>query len=126
VAQWRERWHAATDASWAVTSAPDVVQGSAALRDVDLARGCAEVGYWVVHGSRGQGIAARAAGELSRWALEELGLHRLEIRHSVANPSSCIVALKIGFVLEGTMRAESQHRDGWHDMHLHACIRSGG
>jgi len=52
------------------------------------------------------------------------GLHRLELTHSVANAASCRVALRAGFVLEGTRRAEGLRTDGWHDMHLPARIDS--
>jgi RimJ/RimL family protein N-acetyltransferase len=48
--------------------------------------------------------------------------HRLYLRHSVANPASCRVALKSGFAAEGTERGAELHTDGWHDMHLHARI----
>ena len=51
-----------------------------------------------------------------------LGLHRLELRHSVGNVSSCRVATKTGFALEGTLRRQLMHADGWHDMHLHARL----
>ena len=33
-----------------------------------------------------------------------------------------ILAGHAGFPLEGTKRGESRHRDGWHDMHLHARL----
>ena len=32
------------------------------------------------------------------------------------------VAEHAGYPLEGTKRRESLHRDGWHDMHLHARL----
>lgn len=67
---------------------------------------------------------APAAEAVSRWAFEDLGLHRLRITHSVANPASCAVAEKAGFRLDGTMRGALLHADGWHDEHLHARLRT--
>ncbi|HVB43153.1 MAG TPA: GNAT family protein [Streptosporangiaceae bacterium] len=42
--------------------------------------------------------------------------------HSTMNPASCRVAGNAGFAYEGTKRREALHRDGWHDMHLHARL----
>jgi RimJ/RimL family protein N-acetyltransferase len=58
------------------------------------------------------------------WALGDLGLHRLECQHAVANTASCRVAQKAGYAYEGTKRSACLHADGWHDMHLHAQVRS--
>jgi len=51
-----------------------------------------------------------------------LGLHRIELEHSVANDASCRVALKAGYALESTKRSQALHADGWHDIHLHVRI----
>jgi RimJ/RimL family protein N-acetyltransferase len=59
---------------------------------------------------------------VARWAVDELGLHRLFLYHSTANPASCRVAAKAGFAFEGTLRSAMRHPDGWHDMHLHGLV----
>jgi ribosomal-protein-alanine N-acetyltransferase len=120
IAGWRERWAAETDGSWAIVAGDDRLVGQIALRTVNLEFGDGQITYWVLPGSRHEGVATRATTEVSRWAFDDLGLHRLEIRHSVANPWSCRVAEKVGFALEGTMRSALLHEDGWHDMHVHA------
>ncbi len=56
------------------------------------------------------------------WAFDEVGMHRLEVAHFVANPTSCRVASRAGFEAEGTRSSALQHLDGWHDMHLHRRI----
>jgi [ribosomal protein S5]-alanine N-acetyltransferase len=123
IANWRERWDAETDGSWAVTDTEtDDLLGQVALRTVDLEFGQGQITYWVLPAHRGDGVATRAVREVSRWALEDLGVHRLIIEHSTANEASCRVAQKAGFALEGTMRSHLLHADGWHDMHLHARI----
>ncbi|MCZ0985166.1 GNAT family protein [Streptomyces diastatochromogenes] len=94
----------------------------AGLHDVNLAGGTAEIMYWVLPDSRGGGIVVEAARRLSRWALDDLGLHRLRLCHAVANPASCRVAEKLGYAFEGTMRSSLLHADGWHDEHLHALV----
>ncbi|MET7285766.1 GNAT family N-acetyltransferase [Streptomyces sp. NPDC005573] len=128
VAGWIEGWHTTwkeeRGAQWAVVDADtDALRGRVALRQILLGEGVAEVAYWTVADARGQGVAARAAATVTRWAFEEVGLHRLELFHSTANPASCRVAAKTGFALEGTKRSALQHPDGWHDMHFHARVR---
>ncbi len=121
IAQVRDGWDAERLAGWAVEAAGTVI-GRVVLRFVDLHDGVGEVGYWVLPAERGRGVATRAVRVLSSWALEELGLHRLELEHSVRNEASCRVAESAGFAAEGTRRSALRHVDGWHDMHVHARL----
>jgi RimJ/RimL family protein N-acetyltransferase len=98
------------------------VLGRVALREIRLSDGVGECTYWVLPKARNQGVASAATAEVTRWALNELGLHRLFLLHSTANPASCRVAAKAGFALEGTLRGAMLHPDGWHDMHLHGRV----
>jgi RimJ/RimL family protein N-acetyltransferase len=123
IAQWAGRWRAERDGCWAVADPRGVVLGRVALRGVRLADGRAECTYWVLPAARGRGVASAATATVARWAFDELGLHRLELQHSTANPASCRVADKAGFALEGILRSAMLHPDGWHDMHLHARLR---
>ncbi|MFG2880849.1 GNAT family N-acetyltransferase [Streptomyces sp. NPDC048297] len=125
IEEWRTAWEGEDNAQWAVADADtDELLGRVALREIALGDGVAEVAYWTVPGARGRGVAARATTTVTRWAFEEVGLMRLELLHSTANPASCRVAAKTGFALEGTKRNGFLHRDGWHDMHLHARLRT--
>ncbi|MEU6355575.1 GNAT family N-acetyltransferase [Streptomyces sp. NPDC047072] len=123
IGRMRERWTSETGAVWAVARPGGEVLGLAAWIGVDLGRGHAEIAYWVLPAGRGTGLAVEAARRLTRWALDDLGLHRLTLCHAVANPASCRVAEKAGFRLEGTLRSALLHADGWHDQHLHARVR---
>jgi len=120
---WPARWRDETDAAWAVVDAGTVV-GQVGLRRVDLAEGLAAVSYWVLPVARGHRVAPRALGALTGWSFRTLGLHRLALSHSTANVASCRVAQRAGFAAEGTKRGEGRHADGWHDMHLHALLRT--
>ena len=86
-----ESWRSETAANWAVTEGGGLV-GRMSLRTVDLEDGLAGLGYWVVPDARGRGIAPRALVAVSDWAINELGLHRLErstpreTRHLVGSP----------------------------------------
>ncbi|MFF3457135.1 GNAT family N-acetyltransferase [Streptomyces sp. NPDC002730] len=127
--QWiiaRQRsWQRESGANWAITNAKtgDIV-GRAGLRYIDLRAGRGDCTYWVLPPARGQDIAARALQEIARWAFEDIGLHRVTAAHSTVNTASCRVATKAAFTFEGTMRSQTRHLDGWHDMHLHARIHS--
>ncbi|MFF7279976.1 GNAT family N-acetyltransferase [Streptomyces griseorubiginosus] len=124
IEEWVAAWGREASAQWAVVEAGSgLLLGRVALREIHLADGQAEMAYWTTAGARGRGVAARAAATLARWALDDIGFHRLELLHSVRNDASCRVAAKTGFALEGTKRSAVLHPDGWHDMHLHARVR---
>ena len=69
-------------------------------------------GYWVAASARGQGVCTRALRLLSRYALDELGLQRLDLITDPDNGASQRVAEKVGFQREGVMRAHLRHPDG--------------
>ncbi|MFG1997501.1 GNAT family N-acetyltransferase [Actinoplanes sp. NPDC048988] len=118
---WPGRWHDETGAGWAVTEGA-AVTGQISFRRLRLADGFAEISYWVLPAARGRRLASRALSALTDWAFGTLGLHRIALTHSTANPASCRVAETTGFRYEGTMRREARHIDGWHDMHLHVRL----
>lgn len=70
------------------------------------------VGYWVAADARGRGICTRALRVLSRWALDDLDLQRMELITDPANLASQRVAEKVGYRREGVMRAHLRHSDG--------------
>ena len=124
IARWRDRWRTEERAVWAICSSAEADPvGMIGLATSDLKGGSAEVFYWLLPAGRGAGVMLDATLRVSRWALDELGLHRLWLTHSVANPASCRVAERAGFALEGTMRSALLHADGWHDEHLHARVQ---
>lgn len=119
-----QRWNDEIGANWAVVDDDGEPLGRIGMHTVSLRFGVAEVGYWVLPQHRRRGVATAAVKALSRWALNDLGLHRLALAHSVANQPSCRVAEAAGYIFEGVMRSALRHTDGWHDMHLHARIRT--
>lgn len=123
IANTAQRWTDETDAEWAVTDGADLL-GRVALRGVDLGVGQSEVSYWTSPSARGRGVASDAVRRVASWALDTVGFWRLEIRHSVANPASCRVAVLGAFVEEGRLARQHLHADGWHDVHLHSRLRA--
>jgi RimJ/RimL family protein N-acetyltransferase len=121
-----ERWRAETGAVWAIARP----EGGTALgligwNDIDLAGGSAEIVYWVLPPARGGGVVVEATRRLSRWALDDLGLHRLRLCHAVANTASCRVAEKAGFALESVQRESFLLAEGFVDEHEHVRVRGG-
>lgn len=70
------------------------------------------VGYWVAAPARGRGVCTRALRMISRWALDELSLQRMELITDPDNRASQRVAEKVGYRREGVMRAHLRHLDG--------------
>jgi RimJ/RimL family protein N-acetyltransferase len=65
----------------------------------------AEIGYWVAPWARGRGVATRAAHAVAAWCLATRGVTRLVWRASVGNHASRLVAVRLGFQIEGIARA---------------------
>jgi RimJ/RimL family protein N-acetyltransferase len=70
------------------------------------------IGYWVAAPSRRAGVCTRALRLLSRWALDDLELRRLELITDPDNVASQRVAEKVGYRREGVMRSHLLHPDG--------------
>ena len=89
----------------------DVASGSIGLRmNAHGYRG--SIGYWVAAPVRGRGVCTRALRLLSRYALDQLELQRLELITDPENVASQRVAEKVGFRREGVLRAHLRHPDG--------------
>jgi RimJ/RimL family protein N-acetyltransferase len=74
--------------------------------------GAGHIGYWMAPEARGRGRTTAALRALSRWAIEELGLGRVELATDLDNIASQRVAEKAGFQREGVLRAMLPTRDG--------------
>ena len=100
-------WREGMSATFAITDAESgEVLGSIGLRHLaDIETGASEIGYWVKRDARGRGVAKRALHVLSRWASEEVGIPRLQLRADELNEPSKRVAEAVGFVREGVLRS---------------------
>jgi putative acetyltransferase len=67
-------------------------------------RGSVEIGVGVFAPWRRQGIGAALIAALEHWA-QEVGCHRLQLHVVTANAPAIALYRKLGFVLEGTLRA---------------------
>lgn len=67
--------------------------------------GVAGIGYWLVPGARGLGLATRAVGLLTDWGLGAGGLARIEAWVEPGNDASVRVLSRCGFEYEGRLRS---------------------
>jgi [ribosomal protein S5]-alanine N-acetyltransferase len=65
----------------------------------------AEVGYWVAAGARRRGVGTRALRLLAGWAIDRLGVKRVELLANPANEASQRLAEAAGFKREGLLRS---------------------
>ena len=99
-----------TAAAFAITSRDGERLGSASL--TFAAGGVTELGYWVAAEARGRGAAPAAVERLVAWAVQDLGIGRVELKTIVGNRASERVAEKAGFEREGVLKAAQTGRDG--------------
>jgi RimJ/RimL family protein N-acetyltransferase len=106
LASTRRGWREATISSFAIADATTgELLGSISIHWLDHEQAVGEVGYWVSRDARGRGVATRAVRLIARWAIQECGLRRLQLRADVDNDASQRVAEKAGFHREGVLRS---------------------
>jgi RimJ/RimL family protein N-acetyltransferase len=117
-------WSGGEHATWVVADGADRLVGSFSIVRIDrVDQLTALMSYRTAPWARNRGVASCALSAATRWAVGVLHLERLELVHAVANPGSCRVAEKAGYLLEGVSRRgfrdDAGHR--W-DSHLHARL----
>jgi RimJ/RimL family protein N-acetyltransferase len=97
-------WTERRDALWAIVGDDDALLAAISLEiDTELEMG--SLGYYCGPWARRRGVMATAVRVIRDWALDELGLERLEILADVDNVASQRVALAAGFRREGVRRS---------------------
>ena len=92
----RERW-AAGSPTLAIHEADDACVGLIWINRGSENPAVGYIGYWLLPGARGRGLATRAVQLISAWALGELGIASLAITTDTANVRSQAVAERSGF-----------------------------
>lgn len=88
--------------------------GSTGLHRINWAIPKFEIGYWLDTKYEGKGYMTEAVERLTRFAFEELGANRVEIRCDEENGKSRSIAVRNGFELEGILKSDSLSSDGQH------------
>jgi RimJ/RimL family protein N-acetyltransferase len=119
VRDWADRRHGA----FAVTDRETgEVVGAVGLRLHEDYALQGSIGYWVAREARGRGIATAALRIVSRWALRELGLPRVQLVTDPENEPSQRVAEAAGFRREGLLRSYIELQGGRRDCVLYSLL----
>ncbi|MGV3724384.1 MAG: GNAT family N-acetyltransferase [Actinomycetota bacterium] len=86
--------------------------GVTSLHSIDWSVPRMEIGYWCCTSFTGRGFVTEAVRAITRFAFDQLGAERLEIRCDALNLPSLRVAERAGFELEGTLRNGDLRLDG--------------
>jgi len=92
------------------------------LRNLD--EGKASLGYWVIAEERGLRRSEHALILVSRWALQDLQIPRLELYVEPWNEASWRTAERAGFLREGLLRSWQRVGDERRDMYVYSLIPS--
>lgn len=103
---------------WVDGSFAGVVEGR-----LDPTHRILDLGYWLAGEFQGRGVVTRACRELCRYAFEDLGYERVELRCAVDNERSARVAERLGMQREGVLRSALQLRQQRLDLALYALLR---
>jgi [ribosomal protein S5]-alanine N-acetyltransferase len=98
--------------------------GSIGLWLHDIDQGRASVGYWVVASARGRRAARHALAALSTWALDDLGVPRLQLHVEPWNVASIRTAEGAGFAYEGLLRSWQEVGGARRDMYVFSLLPS--
>jgi len=113
---WFEEIHAAgTGVWWGICEPGDdaPLMGACGLNDVKAEHGRGELGYWLLPGHWGQGIATECVGAMLEHAFGAMGLHRVGADVDAENHASRRLLERLGFRLEGVRRSY-ERKDGAH------------
>jgi RimJ/RimL family protein N-acetyltransferase len=81
-----------------------------------------EIGYWIAAEARGRAVGTRATRLVASWALEQLGLERLELLANPGNEASQRLALAAGFKREGLLRAYRRRKHEREDLVMFSLL----
>lgn len=106
------RWTQREDLAMGLFDRSGTLLGSIGLHPVDWRVPSFAIGYWVGAAYEGKGYVAEGVELVTSLALDALGAERVFITCDSRNRRSASVALRCGFVHEGTLRSEGRGTDG--------------
>ncbi|GGM33757.1 ribosomal-protein-serine acetyltransferase [Paraliobacillus quinghaiensis] len=98
------------------------IVGIAGYNEFDWTNKIAYIGYWMGEGYQGKGIMTNAVRFLTRYAIDELELNRVDIRAAVQNKKSRAIAERLGFTEEGRLRQAEYLYDRYVDHVIYGML----
>jgi RimJ/RimL family protein N-acetyltransferase len=86
--------------------------GGSGLHRIDWKIPSFEIGYWMRTSFTGRGLIQESTNAITRFAFQQLGAKRVEIRCDSDNGKSISVIKKLGFELEGRLRKNDFGQNG--------------
>jgi ribosomal-protein-serine acetyltransferase len=80
------------------------IAGLAGFNEISNSNKTAKIGYWLGQEYQGLGIMTRVARALTDYAINILGMNKVEIRVASENKKSRAIPERLGFTEEGTIR----------------------
>ena len=121
-----EGWSSESRLSWSVKDATTgQVLASVGFPGFSAYLKSAELGYWCAPWARGKGVTTAAARAVCAWAFGTELVTYIGWRAVVGNLGSRAVAEKVGFSVEGTMRAEYLRKDGSREDSWYGSLLAG-
>lgn len=80
------------------------------------------LGYWIDQAFEGRGLMTAAVRAMTRYAIADLKLNRVEIRAGVGNSRSRAIPERLGFTYEGTLRQVEWLYDHFIDLTVYSML----
>lgn len=115
---------AGTGAWWGISDpAPGApLIGACGLNDIHAEHRRGELGYWLLPGHWGRGIATECVGAMLDHAYGAMGLHRVAAEVEVENHTSRRLLDRLGFRLEGIRRDYERKHGSFIDLMIYARL----
>jgi ribosomal-protein-serine acetyltransferase len=98
------------------------IVGMIGFHDFDWTNRAVAIGYWLAKDFQGKGIMSRSCALLTNYAIDGLGLNRVEIRCAVENRKSRAIPEKLGFCNEGIIRDGEWLHDKFVDLVIYGML----
>ena len=98
--------------------------GLIGFKDTDRLNKKTEIGYWLSEKYQKQGIVTRSVSALCRFAFNELGMNRVQIKCAVGNFASINVPKRLDFKFEGVERQGELLTNGFYtDLEIYSILK---
>jgi ribosomal-protein-serine acetyltransferase len=117
-----EEWELKTDLHLGIFR-DGVMVGMISLHGINYLDHKAYIGYWLDEDNVGRGIMTASVRRLIEYGYNELGLNRIEIRAGADNLRSRAIPERLGFKLEGRLRASEFVNGKYVDLVIYGLLK---